>query len=419
MVQLMSNDIQLIDVDPIIKDLRKSQAKKISKAHKTLQKRLSDLGKNVEKVKIGAKELEKYENDNLAAGLEEVARRKPRSWLRGIRALGDMARTTLNAFEEFESPSPKEILSSKEIKNLTKRLSRMLSDLDKERAKTDRIIGLDFMIKKRSVWGPLGHLQNDIRRLNELQAKEYLIKQALEELEELRDDLEVLHAELDTAKEQLSELQEIKATKEDNLQQTESELEDLDSGPVVKEFRKLKRQTVSLELKIGRKLNSFKKSFRKLVKESELTNLEIDFHHISMARKYEEDPLAAFLSEEESYPILIKLVETLIDADLKVKKSTGRLEQDLNWLKQKKLDKWKKEYLDLHQELEKETQAPELKKVIQKIEVLEEKRDSLIESLKENKKRIEMQERDLERLEESIETKGDKVNETETKAYGL
>jgi hypothetical protein len=419
MVQLMSNDVQPIDVDPIIKDLRKSQSKKISKAHKTLEKRLSDLEKNVEKAKTGAKELEKYENDNLGEGLEEVARRKPRSWLRGIRALGDMARTTSNAFEEFESPPPKEILASKEIKTLTKRLSRMLSDLDKERAKTDRIIGLDFMIKKRSVWGPLGHLHNDIRRLNELQAKEYLIIQAVEELEDLRDDLEVLYAELDTAKEQLSELQEVKAAKEDNLKQTESKLEDLDSGPVVKEFRKLKRQTVSLELKIGRKLNSFKKPFRKLIKESERTNLEIDFHHISMARKYEEDPLAAFLSEEESYPILLKLVETLIDTDLKVKKSTGRIEQDLNWLKQGKLDKWKKEYLDLHQELEKESQAPELKKVIQKIEVLEEKRDSIIESLKENKKRIEMQERDLERLEESIETKHDKVNETETQAYSL
>ncbi|MHA2496448.1 MAG: hypothetical protein ACXAEI_13270 [Candidatus Hodarchaeales archaeon] len=415
----MSNAIQTDDVEPIIQDLRKAQSKKVSKAYKALSKILTDLEKNVEKTKSGAKEIEKYENDNLGEGLEEVARRKPRSWLRGIRALGDFARTTSNAFEEFVPPSPKEELPSKEVKFLSKRLGRLLSDLDKEKAKADRIMGLDFMIKKRSVWGPLGHLHNDVRRLNELQAKEFLIIKALEDLEDFRDDIEALSAELETAEEDLSELQETKGSLEEDLQQTEASIAELDSGPVVKEFRKLKRQTVSLELKIGRKLNSFKKPFRKLVKETERTTLDIDFHHISMARKYEEDPLAAFLSEEPNYPALIKLVETLINADLKLKKSTGRLEQDLNWLKQRKLDNWKREYLDLHEQLEEEAEAPELKNVIQEIESLEEKRDKLTEELKEKNKVIEMQERDIKQLEEDLETKYDKVSETKVYAYEL
>ncbi|MFX0117035.1 MAG: hypothetical protein ACFFB3_20985, partial [Candidatus Hodarchaeota archaeon] len=393
--------------------------KKISKAHKTLQKILTDLENNIGKVKSGAKDLEKYENDNLGEGLEEVARKKPRSWLRGIRALGDFARTTANAFEEFETPPPKEEMTYNEIKTLAKRLGRMLSDLEKEKLKADRIMGLDFMIKKRSVWGPLGHLQNDTRQLNELQAKDYLIIRALEELETLRDDLEVLYADLEGAEEQLNAFQETRANLEADLQQTESSLEELDRGPIVKEFRKLKRQTVSLELKIGRKLNPFKKPFRKLVKEAERSSFDIDFHHLSMARKYEEEPLAAFLSEEEGYPILIKLLETLIDADLKLKKSTGRLEQDLNWLKQGKLDKWKADYLELHQQLEKEAKAPELKNVIQEIESMEEKRDKLLEKLKENKKAIEMQERDIKRLKETIEAKHEKISETKTHAYEL
>lgn len=418
-VRLMSNTIQTDDVDPIIQDLRKTQSKKVSKAYKTLSKILADLEKNVEKTKSGAKEIEKYENDNLGEGLEEVARRKPRSWLRGIRALGDFARTTSNAFEDFVPPSQQEELPSKELQALAKRLGRLLSDLDKERAKADRVMGLDFMIKKRSVWGPLGHLHNDVRRLNELQAKEYLIIKALEDLEDFRDDIEVLSTELETAEEQMSELQEAKGRLKEDLQQTEATIAKLDSEEVVKEFRKLKRQTVSLELKIGRKLNSFKKPFRKLIKETERTNLDIDFHHISMARKYEEDPLAAFLSEEPNYPALIKLVETLINANLKLKKSTGRLEHDLNWLKQGKLDNWKKDYLALHEHLEKEAEAPDLKNVIQEIETLEEKRDKLVEKLKGNSKAIEMLERDIKRLKEDLETKHDKVNETKTYAYEL
>ena len=415
----MTIDISPIDIQPVIRDLRKAQSKKITKAYKSLSKIFADLERNVEKVKSGAKDIEKYENDNLGEGLEEVARRKPRSWLRGIRALGDFARKTSNTYQELEVPSPKAKLKYEEVKAITKRIGRISSDLDKERHKTDQIMGLDFVIKKRSLWSPLGHVQHNIRNLNELLAREYLIIRALEELEELDDELEELFAALETAEERLSELQDIYSVLEGDLGQTEAKLEKLDSGPVVKEFRGLKRQTVSLELEIGRKLNYFKKPFRKLAKESERSSLEIDFHHISMARKYEEDPLSAFLSEKEGYPILVKLVETLIGADLKLRKSVGRLEHDLNWLKQGKLDQWKKEYLSLHQQLEKESEAPELKGVIQKIDSLEEKHDHLKEELNKNKRMIEIQEKDIQRLKETIEAKQDKVDETKTYGYDL
>ncbi|MFX0171561.1 MAG: hypothetical protein ACFE9L_06555 [Candidatus Hodarchaeota archaeon] len=396
----------LNDIKSYIETIKGQHSKTIQAAHNKCKKLLQSISKNSEKIREGSKKLIEETDPQLTEeGVQKITK-KGKIYFRSLKAFNALLHYINNDFSNFSVPETSDQLTYDELNQFVRVLSRLINDTNTERAKSDKIMGLDFMLKKRTIYGPLAKIGSDLSDLRTLQKEEYRVIKTLEDLESLKSDVKGIQQQISSTKEEINQLQNEVASIVQNKEESEQELALLLENPMIKNSREQGIRMTELEIKMGRHLNSFKKIFKKYAREIQRGTISGEFGLVGTALGYEKDPVKRFLNEEEGNPEIIALLEELVKvgkSDLHLKqKNISNLQQELRLIQDGILDPDKKEWHDLLNAKEKEITLPEFKTVNNKLTECEKKLERLKEDLSMKKESISLKTRELNQLSDSL-----------------
>jgi hypothetical protein len=305
--------------------------------------------------------------------------------------------------------------SSSELNQFIRLLSRLLNDIHNEQANADSTMGLDYMLKKRSIYGPISKLGSDLGKLRTLQKEEYIVIKALEDLEGLKRDVEDISQKILSSESELGRLEKNEKTFLKSKNEIEAENAQLLDNPIIKNSRQRGIRMTELEIKIGRHLNSFKKTFKKYSREVQRGTITGDFGVVNSAIAYEKRPVQEFLKEEDGNPDITTLLEELIilgKSNLQLKqKEINNLKQELKIIERGNLDSMKKEWHDLLNKKEKDLTSPEFLSLNQKVQQCEIKLEKLKNKLHDKEEAISLKKKELHQLSESLKERRTRASE--------
>ncbi|MFX1515290.1 MAG: hypothetical protein ACFFC6_03215 [Promethearchaeota archaeon] len=392
------------DISKHIEQIQMYKKKIIDLAYKKSKNILLSIQKEAEKVKGGCERLIKETESKLTE--EGVKKIKFRSQFESLKAINALSHFLEDQFSNFTVPDPSKKLTSDELNQFIRVVSRLMNDINRERSITDQIMGLDYIIKKRTIYSPLGKLSSELSNLRNLQKEEYRIIKALEDLKELREDIQKLTEDISKTKIEINEYQKEYEDLEKVEEETEGEINLILENPLIKKSRNLGVRMTELEIEIGRHLNSFKKIFKKYAREIQRGSISGEFGIVNTALAYEKTPVQSFLNEKEDNPEIVALLEELIEVGLSglhlKQKDINNLNQELKAIQQEKMDSWKTEWKQNLIEKEKIGESQGFKSVNEKLTRFEQKLETVKVNLKEKEEEINLDEKKLTQLSESL-----------------
>jgi hypothetical protein len=408
----------LNEIKSHIEAIQSQQSKTIKTAYDKSKKLRQSIFKNSEKVKEGSKKLIEETDPQLTEeGVQKITK-KGKIYFRSLKAFNTLLHSIEHYFSDFSVPDASEKLTSNELNQFIRTLSRLTNDTNAEKTNADQIMGLDFMLKKRTIYGPLSKLGSDLSDLRTLQKEEYRVIKVLEDLESLKIDVERIIQQITSTKEEIIQLQNEVGSIEQNKEEFEKEYALLLEDPMIKNSRESGIRMTELEIKMGRHLNSFKKNFKKYAREVQRGTISGEFGLVGAALAYEKDPVRRFLKEEEGNPEIVALLEELIKSgksDLHLKqKNIRNLEQELKLIKKGILDSDKKEWHDLLNTKEKEITLPEFKTINNQLTECERNLERSKEKLASKKENIALKTRELNQLSESLSERSKRATDLAT-----
>ncbi|MFX0050634.1 MAG: hypothetical protein ACFE8U_05010, partial [Candidatus Hermodarchaeota archaeon] len=179
----------LNEIKSYIETIQGQHSKTIQAAYNKCKKLLLSISKNSEKIKEGSKKLVEETDPQLTEeGVQKITK-KGKIYFRSLKAFNALLHYINNDFSNFSVPDTSIQLTYDELNQFVRVLSRLINDTNAERAKADKIMGLDFMLKKRTIYGPLAKIGSDLSDLRTLQKEEYRVIKTLEDLESLKSDV--------------------------------------------------------------------------------------------------------------------------------------------------------------------------------------------------------------------------------------
>ncbi len=406
----------------------KGQAERIFKSGTKLEQKIREQGvkyrKNLRQFVMemdkGASELHAYYTKITTDENEaKKAAKKGKMFANSVKALGvylEHARTSLDSLKPLLEDIDDSSWTYDELKKWTRSVARLLEKIDKERAAADKIMGIDFMIKKRKLNRPLSQALKQVNQLKDFLQKDYMLIKHRDDvislLEQMRAELQQLEDYHDGHVSLLSQ----KSSLEKEIHDVESEIKNLQSSSFMKELQNLKIALKKKELEISGKFNPYKKVFGHLVSSSRKGDVSISFELVGIARDYHDNPLEAFLKENDEFTRIMTLARKLLSmtehhSKLKIRgKEKNRLEGLLN-INKVKLQELKEEYLALQGKISEMLSDPQLKVLNDQISSLEEKKRNLSSQVAQLEEELQILESKMRDLMNALEEKHARVNQ--------
>ncbi len=384
-----------------------TQHKKIIKSAYDLSRKLREsIIKNSEKLIEGSKKLIEETDPQLTEeGVKKITK-KGKMYFRSLKEINKLNHFVDEQFSDFKVPNPSEELTSVELNQFIRLLSRKINDINRERARADSIMGLDFMFKKRSVYGPLGKIANDLSKIRDVQKGEYRIIKTLEDLENLVIDVKNILEKISISEEEVKRLKsEYEAITRDR-NNIENQISVIIGNSLIKDSRQRGIRMTELEIEMGKHLNSFKKIFKKYSREVQRGSFSGDFGLVSTALVYEGNPVKQFLNENEKNSEIVGLLEELLKVGLSnlhlKQKDINNIRKEHNLITQGKLnikkDEWKKNKV----EKQREEDSDEFKALNQKLTKTENDLEQIKNKMSLKKEEISLKEKELTQANDSL-----------------
>ncbi|MFX1538205.1 MAG: hypothetical protein ACFFDI_28755, partial [Promethearchaeota archaeon] len=298
------------EIGGLAEEIRTQRKKLIDLAYKKNKSILQSMRKEADKVREGCEKLIGETEPKLTEeGMKTI---KFRSQFESLKAINALSHYVKEQFSDFNVLDPSKKLTSNELNQFIRVVSRLINDINREKNTTDRIMGIDYMIKKRSIYSPLGKLSSELGKLRDLQKEEYRIIKALEDLTELKTDVKELTESISNTDTDINILQREYKDLEEVKEETERERDLILENSLIESSRSRGIRMTELEIEIGRHLNSFKKIFKKYAREIQRGSISGDFGLVNAALAYEKNPVQSFLKEKEDNPEIRALLEELI-----------------------------------------------------------------------------------------------------------
>lgn len=392
------------EIGGLAEEIRSHKKKTIDLAYKKNKNILLSMQKQVEKLKEGCEKLINETEPKLTEeGMKKIKFRSQFESLKAINALSHFIEEKISDFEVLDASNK---LTSTELNQFIRAISRLINDINRERTLTDRIMGIDYMIKKRTIYSPLSKLSTELTKLRDLQKEEYRVIKALEDLKELRIDVTELTENISETDADIKKFQKEYKDLEKAEEETEGERTVILENPLIEDSRSRGVRMTELEIEIGRHLNSFKKIFKKYAREIQRGSISGDFGIVNTAIAYEKNPVQSFLKEEDGNPEIIALLEELIkvgSSDLHLKqKDINNLNQELKIMQQGRIDSRKTEWKQHLMETEKVEDSSKYRSINEKLNQCENKLETLRVNLKEKEEEINLNKKKLAQLSESL-----------------
>ncbi|NHJ02016.1 MAG: hypothetical protein EAX86_07705 [Candidatus Heimdallarchaeota archaeon] len=406
-----------------IEQIEDQKKKEISNAYNNSKKIRESIVKNTDKVKEGCKSLIEETDPQLTEeGVKKITK-KGKIYFNSLKAINRLVHLLADKFNDFDVPDPNHQFTSSEFNQFIRTFSRLINDVNQETKQTDSIMGLDFMLKKRSVYVPIGKLASELSTLRELQKNEYQIIKTIEDLRDIITEVNTLDDNIQDTKNELMEAQ----NRLETLKREEIEIEKQISlyleNILIKSSRQRTIRMRELEIELGKHLNSFKKIFKKYAREIQRGTFSGDFGLVNAALSYEEDPVQRFLTETDENPEITALIEELLkigETELKLKqKDINNLRQELNQIKSGKMNKMKEEWKTLEAAQISNEKTPEYIEINKKLTDLESQMEELKVKIAENDEDIKLKEKELAQFKESLVERGERANELYTEIFKI
>ena len=385
------------DLDGKIDEVRKFHKKNLDTANKTLKKTIKEINDNIPKLQDGIKQLEKIEKEKMADGIEKAAAQS-KMHFKATKALGEFARYVIKEMEESEHANKidlkvVELWNFEDFKNWLKGYNKFINNLDDNRKRANKIMGLDYMLKRRVAEGPLNKLVDSRNISRDLLSNEFQVVKAIEDLNRIKDEIYQVDTKIAEFSSKLETLTRSVNSLTEEKNSLESEVEIMENQGKVKIYRDFKVQFQSNELDIGHQINPLKKDFRLLSSKGSSLNT-IGSFEIGIAKQYEDDTLNTFHSDSENeFQMLNSLCEALVvnADDLKIKANhVHRIKQLQQSIESGKLKKMHDSSIEISGKMKELEKDPNL---IENVKIIEGKRTI-----------IENKSNELNKLEEEIET---------------
>jgi hypothetical protein len=398
---MIENKIQ-DNIDTINSKLNKQIAVgygKSQKIRKSIQKHIDKIIEDSQRL------IDETDPQLTEEGVQKITK-KGKIYFRSLRAFNPFVHFLNDQATKLKMPDEDEQLTSTELNQFVRNLSRMYNDVNKEKVGVDKIMGLDFLRKKRGMYGSLSKINSELGNLRDLQKEEYSIIKALEDLHSLQRDVENITQTIENLNEELENLKsQLKAT-EDNLDKKEKLKQQFLENPLVSDSRQRGIRLTELEIELGRHLNSQRKVFKKYAREVQRGSVSGEFGLVNAALAYEKDPVQRFLKEEEGNPEILALIDELTDigeSSLHIKqKNINNLRQLSKRIKEGNLDKKKSEWTDLRIKKEEDESSVEFKKKIDELNTCENEIKQINSRLSELNENIGLREREISNLSDSL-----------------
>ncbi|MFX0207395.1 MAG: hypothetical protein ACFFDT_15510 [Candidatus Hodarchaeota archaeon] len=413
------------EIKGFAESIKMQRKKTIQLAYEKSKKLLQSMHKNSEKVKEGCNKLiEETEPKLTEEGMKKIKFRSQFESLKVINALAHFIDEQFSRFlKDFQVPEASTEMNSIELNQFIRVVSRLLNDTNREKNAADSIMGIDFMLKKRTIYNPLGKLGSDLAKLRDLQKDEYRVIKALEDLDDLNTDVKDLLQKISMLKEEQNQFETELKTLEEAITEAEKEKAHLLENPSIKVSRKCGIRMTELEIEIGRHLNSFKKIFKKYAREIQRGSISGDFGIVSTALAYEKNPVQSFLEEEEGNPEIIALMKELIKvgkSELHLKqKNVNNLTHELNALRQGKMDSKKNEWKEHLTRKEEVEGSSEFKSIDDQLIQCEENIAALKANITEKKEELDLSKKNLTQSTESLSERRQRAKDIVTEVLEI
>jgi len=355
-------------------------------------------------------------------GVKKITK-KGKIYFRSLKAFNPLVHEIHNQATKLNVPGKKRELTSVEMNNFVRAISRMINDINKEKSKVDAIMGLDFMLKKRGIYGALGKINSELVNLRELQEEEYSIIKALEDLDSLGRDVRKIKENIEQLIEKTEELEKQLENTLNVKTEKENIKDSLLKNPRIYNSRMRGIRMTELEIEIGKHLNSFKKIFKKFAREAQRGTVSSEFGIVSSAISYEKNPVQKFLEEADDNPEILTLLQELINlgkSGLNLKqKDVNNLTRVMKNIQMGKDDKDKNEWHDLSKKRKEDESSAEFNKVNKELTKCEEEIKEIIKSLNKLEEGIVHRKKEQSSLVESLEERKTRANEITTKAVNF
>ena len=392
---------EIATIEEHVLNLDESTLKRKERLKKQLKKYTNDLNVNFDKIIKAAESFIELETTSTTQeGLQKIAK-KGKSYLVALRAMGDYSRFAKEKLEAFKEIQLDELPSYNDLKNYVRDLGKILSQINKKRAATDKVLLLHFAIKKRSINTPLKKCMDIQEQLNGFLQNEYRLIKLIEDVKRNWKEITTQQKKKTDLERELAKQVSNRESIKKKLSDMENKLAELEANSDIKVHYDLLVKIKQKEIELGEKINFIRKICKKVVSSAEKGHLSTSFDVLSSARNYAKNPVEALLNEHEDFSGLLYMIKNIIELvdskKFEVKPSEyQRLRSFLNNVPAK-VRKLREELLQLHQQLsslEKDTSYVTLVK--QHSHLKEE-----LENLQQQQKNVEQQ---IEHLKKEIES---------------
>jgi hypothetical protein len=226
--------------------------KTIKIAYEKSSKLRSAIEKQRKKIKEDSQKLITETDPQLTEeGVKKITK-KGKIYFRSLKAFNPFLHFLNDQSTKLKVPEMKKKLTSSELNRFIRDLSSMTNETNKERATVDAIMGLDFMLKKRGVYGALSKINSDLGKLRDLQKEEYAVIKAIEDLESLDRDVIKINNEINQLKADIIALEEKLAKIEDIEREKEEVKTSLLKNPLIFNSRQRGIRMTELEIELGK-----------------------------------------------------------------------------------------------------------------------------------------------------------------------
>ncbi len=397
-----------------IKNLSSTQKKGLDNCNKTLQGSIKELNKEMAKYRTGLKTVRSSVDEKLSVGIEGVAKQR-KSLLKSTKALESYVDAAEKELEErfpYEETNLDEVKlwNYEDFKEWLRNFSKLVNNIDKQRVATDRVMGLDFALKKRPAYSPFDKIKGLRDTLRDLFQTDYSLIKILEDLNNITNETQGLEGKIANNEAVVSSLQEKIATNDSQINSLKEKISGLENEPELKKLRDAKIKFQEHELEIGHLINPYKKAFRLYYRLPGASGFIVN-----SARSYEDSTIETFLNDSDNnYQQLKDIITEMIDKaeliDLKAN-LVNRCKQLLERIEKGKIGSLKEDYLSFRDNLNK---LSENKTVVAKLEELEKYKSEIDVLSQENEKlseKLENEELNLKELKDTLADREKRFND--------
>jgi hypothetical protein len=293
------------ETNPIIEPLKAGGTNKLN----NIRNKLDDLKENCEKL------FDDSEN--------EMLKSNPKTYRRAREAYR-LARNILETIDTIIIPDE---VSQQSLQTLCEDFKKMLSAIGRERAKRYPRISPYFIIDRRRLDIALKRTADSYEELRAFLSNEYTTVKTVEEAFSKTDKLLKSIDGLSRVEEQKKKIELKREALEKKIVESKQEIALIEERDEAGELDKINQKIKELEDKVKYNLRHLQKPFLKFQILARSLKYSLPLDEAEKLNEYLSDPFMAFITEDEGYPMLKRILEKMEDtiAKGKIKLKSSRL----------------------------------------------------------------------------------------------